>query len=127
MNLLIDANLSPRLVPLLQAGGVECSHVADHGLLRASDDEILRFAVERSWTILSADSDFTTMVALSGARTPSLILLRSSDLLDANVQARLLLASLPRVVDDLESGCVVSLSPTRLRVRPLPLREPRVR
>ncbi len=77
--------------------------------------------------VLSADTDFTTMVALSGARTPSLVLLRSSDLLSCEVQAGLLMATLPLVAQDLDAGCVVSLSPTSLRVRPLPLRQPRLK
>jgi hypothetical protein len=36
----------------------------------------------------------------------------------------LLLANLPTIVDDLEQGVVVSLSPTRLAVGDLPIRWP---
>lgn len=36
--------------------------------------------------------------------------------------ATLLVANLPSVVEDLERGAIVSLSPTRLAVRDLPLR-----
>ncbi len=74
MNLLVDANLSPRLAEGLVKEGFQASHVMDHGLLTASDHTIMAFAAEVGAAIVSADSDFATMLALSGADTPSLVL-----------------------------------------------------
>jgi len=52
MKFLLDANLSPAVAAALNDAGYESSHVADVGLLRASDDEILEFAAETvtSWS-----------------------------------------------------------------------------
>lgn len=122
MRFLIDANLSPRVAGWLRDAGNEATHVADHDLLTASDQVILDHALSHGLVIVSADSDFTRMLAVAGARSPSLVLLRSSDHLVPATQADLLIANLPSVVDDLEVGAVVSLSPTRLRVRRLPMR-----
>lgn len=122
MKLLVDANLSPNVVNRLRQGGHDASHVGDHGLLRASDAEILKHAITTGCAIISADSDFATMLALAGLRGPSLILLRSADHLIPDQQAELLLANLPQLVKDLEAGCVVSISTRHLRVRPLPIR-----
>lgn len=122
MKLLIDANLSPRVAMLLRKGSHAASHVRDHGLLEASDEAILAHALATACTIISADADFATMLALGGLRGPSLILLRSADLLTPDQQGALLLANLPALIKDLDAGSVISISQWHLRIRPLPIR-----
>lgn len=73
-------------------------------------------------SVISADSDFAELLALSGHTAPSLVLLRSADALTPDDQAELLRRNLPNMETPLEEGSVVSLSPTHLRVRRLPLR-----
>jgi predicted nuclease of predicted toxin-antitoxin system len=121
VRLLIDANLSPRVAAWLRDAGYEASHVVDHGLLRATDEVILAHAMDNHQVIVSADSDFTSMLALRGLRSPSLVLLRSADHLTPSEQTGLRVANLPAVAEDLEAGAVVSLSRNRLRVRALPV------
>jgi predicted nuclease of predicted toxin-antitoxin system len=96
--------------------------VLDQGLGGASDEEVSAAAVASGRIIISADSDFATMLALSQGTAPSLVLLRSSDHLSPRTQADLLLANLPGLADDLAEGAVVSLGTTRARARRLPLR-----
>jgi predicted nuclease of predicted toxin-antitoxin system len=100
----------------LRDAGHEATHVVDQELLAASDQEILVHAQSNSQVIVSADTDFTAMLAMSGAKCPSLVLLRSTDQLSPADQTGLLVANLPSVVADLEAGAVVSLSPTPLCV-----------
>jgi hypothetical protein len=38
-----------------------------------------------------------------------------------DAQAFLLIAALPRLVDDLDAGCIAVLQRSRVRVRPLPI------
>jgi len=121
MKLLIDANLSPVVVGVLKGRGYDASHVSDHGLLTASDQEISDYAIEFGSAIVSADSDFATMLALSKGKAPSLILLRSVDQLAPQEQAELLANNLGEVADEIETGAVVSIRPGHLRVRLLPL------
>ncbi|WP_229399671.1 DUF5615 family PIN-like protein [Micromonospora okii] len=123
MKLLIDANLSPRIAVRLAEVGHQASHVMDHGLLAASDEKIAAFAVAGQYVIISADSDFATMLALSGNTAPSLVLMRSTDKQTPMEQAELLIANLPSVVEDLHAGAVVSFARGHLRVRRLPLRQ----
>lgn len=111
----------PAFAALLSDGGYHASHVQDHGLLTASDETILRCALDTSQVIVSADSDFATMLALTGMSSPSLILLPSADHLSPDEQAHLLLANIPTTAHDLDAGCVVSISRNHLRVRPLPI------
>ena len=94
MKLLVDANLAPRVAARLREAGHEAVHVADLGLLRATDEEIARHAVDAGFVVVSADSDFSMQLALSGAAAPSVVLFRSADLMSADGQAGLLIASL---------------------------------
>jgi predicted nuclease of predicted toxin-antitoxin system len=56
MKLLVDANLSPRVAARLREDGHDATHVADHDLLLASDEAILRRAAEIGCSIISSDS-----------------------------------------------------------------------
>jgi predicted nuclease of predicted toxin-antitoxin system len=99
-------------------------HVDDIGLLGAADEVILARAARSGQVIISADTDFGELLAVSGAARPSVILLRSADHYTPEQQATLLIANLPAVTADLESGAAVSIARGRLRVRPLPVRSP---
>lgn len=121
MKFLVDANLSPIVAEALRVGGFEATHVGEVSLLTASDVDISAFAVRGRAAIISADSDFASLLALSGASAPSLVLLRSSDHLRPSEQAAILLANLPSVTDDLERGAVVTIARGHVRVRVLPI------
>jgi predicted nuclease of predicted toxin-antitoxin system len=58
VKLLLDHNLSPRLVRLLRPVYAECEHVHNVGLDRASDTEVWEYAVAHEYTIVSKDADF---------------------------------------------------------------------
>jgi predicted nuclease of predicted toxin-antitoxin system len=71
--------------------------------------------------IVSADTDFTTMLALRGLPSPSLVLLRSADHLSPSQQSVSLLANLTSVTEELELGAVVTIACGHRRVRMLPM------
>ncbi|MDQ2707471.1 MAG: DUF5615 family PIN-like protein [Actinomycetota bacterium] len=121
MRLLLDANLSPALIGPLEQAGHHAVHVVDLGLLSASDAVILRRAADDGYTVITADSDFPTMLALHSAATPSVVHLRNINELSLQALAALLIENLPTVLDDLENGAIVSLSLTRMAVRRLPI------
>jgi predicted nuclease of predicted toxin-antitoxin system len=73
--------------------------------------------------VVTADSDFAMLLATRRAETPSVVLLRDvADRLPA-AHAQLLIDNLAAVEDVLAGGAIVSLSPTRLRVRELPIHD----
>ena len=121
MRLLLDANLSPALVQPLTHAGYDVTHVADIGLLTASDDAILQIAADDNYVVITADSDFPMMLATRRASKPSAVLLRHVTELPRHHHADLLIANLPTIADDLQRGAIASLSPTRLAVRRLPI------
>jgi predicted nuclease of predicted toxin-antitoxin system len=121
MRLLLDANLSPKLVDRLRDAGYDVSHVAELGMLTASDEQIFDRAAVDGSVIVTADTDFSMLLALRAAGRPSVVLLRHVAELRPDAHGDLLLANLAAVSDDLQRGAIVSLSPTRMSMRSLPL------
>lgn len=121
MKLLLDANLSPEVGRCLKGAGHDAIHVADIGLLTATDPEILRAAAKEERILLTADSDFGALLALGSLASPSVLLLRSADHMRPSEQADLIVANLPLIAEDLEKGAIASLTRDRLRVRELPI------
>ena len=58
MKLLLDQNLSPRLVLSLAATYPGTSHVREVGLHAADDDMVWAYAAEHGSVIVSKDADF---------------------------------------------------------------------
>jgi predicted nuclease of predicted toxin-antitoxin system len=73
---LLDQNLSARLASLLADPGHDAVHVAELGLSRANDQTILDRAADEGRVLMSADTDFSMLLAQAHRRQPSLILFR---------------------------------------------------
>lgn len=122
MRLVLDANLSPSVVEALREAGYEASHVGDHGLLSATDEAIFDWADEHRAVVVTADSDFAMLLALRKAPSPSVVHVRGVADSPPATHSALLIDNLPAITAALEVGAIVSLSPTHLRVRDLPIR-----
>lgn len=66
MNLLLDENLSPRLVERLASLFPSLIHVRDVGLKRSSDEMIWDWAKKNGCTIVTTDSDLVTLATERG-------------------------------------------------------------
>lgn len=66
MKLLLDENLSRRIVPFLQVAFPGSSQVALLGLETAADAQIWRYAKENDFVIVSRDSDFHERSLIDG-------------------------------------------------------------
>lgn len=121
MRFLVDENLPRQLTTLLQASGHDAAHVGDLGLYSAPDPQILEKAREEDRILVSADTDFGTLLAESQAELPSIILIRRTFNRRAFHLAGMIEANLPALAEDLETGCVVVFDADRVRVRRLPL------
>jgi predicted nuclease of predicted toxin-antitoxin system len=79
-------------------------------------------AVEDHRVVLSADTDFGTLLAADAATAPSVLILRLRTPRRAGSIADLVLANIDVVAEDLAAGAVVVIEDLRDRVRRLPLR-----
>lgn len=121
MKFLIDNPLSPKVRVALQAAGHDAVHVRDRGLHAADDEVVFLLAADEDRVLVSADTDFGTLLAMRAASKPSVILFRHGVDHRPSVQAEILLANLPTLIEAIEVGSLVTIEPTRVRIRPLPL------
>lgn len=83
----------------------------------ATDAEILALADHEDRVLISADSDFGEILTLGPKRKPSLVLFRGEFDPAAEQQAGRLTSLLPELVVLLESGVIVVISRTKVRIR----------
>lgn len=78
MRLLLDENLSRRLIKQIEDLFPESIHVSSVDLLQVPDSVIWEFAKEKGFCILTADADFYEM-AISLGPPPKVVWLRGCD------------------------------------------------
>ena len=121
MRFLIDNALSPVVAIELNRAGHDAVHVRDLGMQAASDEEIFDRARTKERVVVSADTDFGTLLAARKEISPSVILFRHGSQHRPSDQAALLKNNLPQLVSALEDGGIVVIEPDRIRIRALPL------
>lgn len=121
MRFLIDNALSPAVAIELTSVGHDAIHVRELGMQAASDEEIFERAHAEERVVVSADTDFGTLLAARKETSPSVILFRHGSQHRPADQTELLKANLPQLGSALEDGSIVVIEPGRVRVRALPL------
>lgn len=96
-------------------------HVRHRGLASAEDGVIFDLAAQENRIVVSADTDFGALLAARRVSQPSVILFRGATVRAPETQAKLLLANLSAIADDLERGAIAVVEPNRIRLRSLPI------
>ena len=120
MKLLLDMNVSLRLVHELQRRGHEAAHWSDIGDPRADDRVIMAWAADNGYAVVTHDLDFGTLLAVTSGGRPSVVQVRMRDLLSPSYLDRLT-SALKTFQAEIEDGAFVVVEPLRARVRILPL------
>ena len=120
MKFILDQGLPRSSVRLLQEQGHDVVHTGQCGLSRGSDAEIIEFARRQQRVVVTLDSDFHAIMALSEADSPSVIRIRIEGL-RAEGLASLLRKILEKCHDDIIGGAMVSVTERQIRLRRLPL------
>jgi len=73
MKILIDMNLSPDWVQVLESAGHEAVHWSVVGNHDAPDLELFQWAIMRGYTVFTHDLDFGAILAATETRAPSVV------------------------------------------------------
>lgn len=119
MKLLIDLNLSPDWISVFEKEGWQAVHWSTVGDLRASDSEVMEWARTNGFIVFTHDLDFGTLLATTHAQGPSVIQVRTQNVMPMSIGDRLVQV-LKLYNSMLEKGAIVTVDEHKSRVRILP-------
>jgi predicted nuclease of predicted toxin-antitoxin system len=119
MKFIIDMNLSPRWVDVLTASGIGAIHWISLGANNAPDTEIMAYARAHDFVVLTHDLDFGAILAATHGEKPSVVQIRAEDV-SPDVIGKQVMAALQQMASELEQGALLTIDPSRTRLRLLP-------
>ncbi|MBU1222253.1 MAG: DUF5615 family PIN-like protein [Gammaproteobacteria bacterium] len=120
MKVLVDMNLSPRWVGLLSGLGMQAAHWSEVGKVNAPDSEIMTYAAANDYVVLTHDLDFSAILAATHGEKPSVVQIRAEDVNPDTIGTQVA-AALRQMESELREGALLTVDPTRTRLRLLPL------
>ena len=120
MKLLLDMNLSPEWVRTLESGGWEAIHWHSTGNPSATDNEVMAWARKNGYVVFTHDLDFGMLLAATQASGPSVIQIRTQDVMPTIMKDRIF-EVLGHYKDQLERGALITVDESKSRIRILPL------
>ncbi len=119
MKILLDMNLSPDWVQALQQEGWSAQHWSTIGDPRTTDREIMQWAKSNNHIVFTHDLDFGTLLATTRADGPSVIQVRTQDIMPENLGKRII-SILREHQTTLEAGALITVDENKSRIRILP-------
>jgi predicted nuclease of predicted toxin-antitoxin system len=120
VKLLVDMNLSPRWVGVLNAAGFEAAHWSTLGAHNAPDSQIMAYAGANDCVALTHDLDFGAILAATHGDKPSVVQIRAEDVSPEAIGNQVIIA-LRQMATELEAGALLTVDPSRTRLSLLPL------
>ena len=120
MKLLVDMNLSPKFADLLISDDIVSTHWSTVGLPTATDAEIVDFALQNDYVVVTCDLDFSAILSVTHGRKPSIVQVRTR-YMPLHDLANIVLKSIKQNIDALNSGAILTIDAKKARSRLLPL------
>ena len=120
MKLLLDMNIPIKYMDLLTKRGIKTMKWSDIGAPNAGDMEIIAYAQENNFVILTCDLDFSTLLSITHDLKPSIVQIRASFQHPERI-ADLTVTTLNKYSEELTKGAIISIDLKKSRIRSLPL------
>lgn len=120
MKILIDMNLSPDWVGIFAKYSIESVHWLNVGDPAAIDQIIMTWANTNGYIVFTHDLDFGIILATTQATAPSVIQVRTQDILPATLE-NIVIQVLRQFESELDRGALITIDPSRSRVKILPI------
>jgi predicted nuclease of predicted toxin-antitoxin system len=112
-------NMAYRWAAMLTSRGIEAIHWAEIGPGDAPDIDIMNYAKNKGYAVLTNDLDFGAVLALTAASAPSVVQIRGADVRPENLFEPVVNA-LVRFSADIEKGALVTIDANKVRIHILP-------
>jgi predicted nuclease of predicted toxin-antitoxin system len=116
--ILADMPISPKTVEHIRRLGIECRHLTEFQMEKASDEEIINFAKENGYTVLTEDLDFGTILSYTQEIEPCVIILRVGNFNTTGIN-KLIEKTLRQIMA--QENAIIIIERTRIRIKKLPI------
>lgn len=113
-------NLSPRWEAFLTEAGIDAAHCSGLGPADAPDSEIMTFAKHNDYVVLTHDLDFSAILTATHGDKPSVVQICAGDVSPDAIGSQVVDA-FRQMSSELENGALLTVDPSRTRLRLLPL------
>ena len=120
ISILLDQGLPRSAASVLRDEGWDVLHTGDIGLSRSTDRQILEYARREKRVVVTLDSDFHTIIALTNASSPSVIRIRLEGLRGPDL-AHLIKRIWPKIEPQVKRGAMITVTESGIRSRNIPL------
>ena len=119
MKIIVDVNLAVRWANMLSDKGIEAIHWSKIGAVNAQDIEIMSYALEKNYSVLTNDLDFSAILVSTRASGPSVIQIRAED-----TRPEALIHHVSDIIikysSAIDKGTIVTIDPNKARLHILP-------
>ncbi|MGB3692293.1 MAG: DUF5615 family PIN-like protein [Spirulinaceae cyanobacterium] len=119
MKILIDMNLSPDWINVFAKHEIDAIHWPSVGDPGAVDREIMQWASTHEYIVFTHDLDFGALLAATQAIRPSVIQVRTQNVLPDYLET-IVIDAINQTCNFLELGALITINETQSRVRILP-------
>jgi len=120
MKLLVDMNLSPKFADMLATVGIDSEHWYRVGKPDAPDSEIMRYALQHDFIVVTCDLDFSAILSATQGAKPSVIQIRARNIPWKDLADKVKTAAIQNALD-LNTGAILTVDAKKSRLRLLPL------